>query len=124
MKSRPWLSVMATLPPLTAQASSAEPPSLSHLPELTEEIELAAADQEQPPEQANDESSLAMTANTTMNASIDPGYMQQFLAQTIDDALVLAIQQSMPRFIAQVRTQVAATVQRRLREEIKRQQSE
>jgi hypothetical protein len=121
---------MASLPPDSGSFAdsgvAAGPPSLSHLPVLTEEIEWDAAQeltqQSVAADQSHDREQELEQPSLHSQPVVDPAYMQQFLAQTIDEALVLAIQQSMPRFIAQVRTQVAATVQRRLRDEIERLQ--
>jgi hypothetical protein len=50
----------------------------------------------------------------------DPVRLQAFIAHTVDEALALALQQALPRFLAQVRTQMSATVQRRLRDELEK----
>jgi hypothetical protein len=50
----------------------------------------------------------------------DPVRLQAFISHTVDEALALALQQALPRFLAQVRTQMSATVQRRLRDELEK----
>ncbi len=115
---------MASLPPSTQSPFEASgPPSLSHLPTLTEEVvldvSLAPETKAAPIEQTVPH--VLHEAPSIPPLIADPVRFQQFLAQTVDEAVATAMQQALPRFLAQVRTQVAATVQRRFREEIDKQ---
>lgn len=112
---------MATQPP---PFESSRPPDLAHLPTLTEEVQIAPAQPVAPgaaPAVTEINTELMAIADATASRHPlleSPQLLQQFIAQTVDDALATAVQQALPRFLAQVRTQVAATVQRHLREEL------
>jgi hypothetical protein len=124
---------MATLPPDQERPFEASgPPSLSQLPTLTEEVvfdspllDVASSIQQLATAAAPIQQATPAPAVPEQPAIpslfADPVRFQQFLAATVDEAVATAMQQALPRFLAQVRTQVAATVQRRFREEIDKQ---